>query len=648
MLRVREPWYRECAHRTVRTEGRTPEEVADEILLRVTSERVRRKGLPACLASSSSLLTPRVARQRMLCVWVGVGLRHRRDRRQLPQRLRRPTAVREEHPLARLALRPLLPADPGHRQHPHPRLVAPPRPLPELRPTVLRSATSSSSCSPPAPSPASSIWKSAATSSTCRSCVSRRSSSTSWGLVPWQAWAVFVWHAMLLSFLIITSFCDLQYLEVPAGRHGLRHARRPGRVGVPGLAVPGGVLPGPVRRPAGRRRSSGGAVPVAGLAAVAAAGLAAAGKLAARPGHRPGRGAGRHGHAAGRALPVRPGPRQGGVRHRRRRRDDDGRQLPRLAADADRLLRRRLCRPVFRRVPAGPPRRPGPGVRPRPGHRRRRSRCWPGRGSAAFRPLRCCFPKRGCSACWRPSGPSSCCWRVSFCESFAAPNPRKPSRVQKARRRKRKAEGTPHERHRHRRLRHGQSAQRPEGVREGRPRRRHQRRPQPRRRGRQGRAARRRRLPRRHRPPARGRPGRPDDRTSPLRQAVLRHLPRPAAPVHHQLRRRRSPRPRLLPRRGGAFQGRSRPEGAAHGLEPAAQCAGRRRRWRDSRRTRRSTSSTPITPLRATRALVAAETDYPTPFASAVWRDNVFATQFHPEKSQRVGLEMLRRFAEWK
>jgi glutamine amidotransferase len=43
--------------------------------------------------------------------------------------------------------------------------------------------------------------------------------------------------------------------------------------------------------------------------------------------------------------------------------------------------------------------------------------------------------------------------------------------------------------------------------------------------------------------------------------------------------------------------------------------------------------------------IVAAETDYPTPFASAVWHENVFATQFHPEKSQRVGLEMLRRFA---
>jgi imidazole glycerol-phosphate synthase subunit HisH len=45
-------------------------------------------------------------------------------------------------------------------------------------------------------------------------------------------------------------------------------------------------------------------------------------------------------------------------------------------------------------------------------------------------------------------------------------------------------------------------------------------------------------------------------------------------------------------------------------------------------------------------SLVATETDYPTPFASAVWRDNVFATQFHPEKSQRVGLRILHKFAE--
>jgi glutamine amidotransferase len=46
--------------------------------------------------------------------------------------------------------------------------------------------------------------------------------------------------------------------------------------------------------------------------------------------------------------------------------------------------------------------------------------------------------------------------------------------------------------------------------------------------------------------------------------------------------------------------------------------------------------------------IVAAEADYPTPFAAAVWRDHVFATQFHPEKSQRVGLQMLRQFGEWR
>jgi glutamine amidotransferase len=44
-------------------------------------------------------------------------------------------------------------------------------------------------------------------------------------------------------------------------------------------------------------------------------------------------------------------------------------------------------------------------------------------------------------------------------------------------------------------------------------------------------------------------------------------------------------------------------------------------------------------------ALVATETDYPTPFCSSIWQDNVFATQFHPEKSQRVGLGILKRFA---
>src|SRR5438067_290423 len=44
--------------------------------------------------------------------------------------------------------------------------------------------------------------------------------------------------------------------------------------------------------------------------------------------------------------------------------------------------------------------------------------------------------------------------------------------------------------------------------------------------------------------------------------------------------------------------------------------------------------------------IVAARTEYGEKFASAIWRDNVFATQFHPEKSQTVGLRLLRNFVE--
>ncbi len=44
--------------------------------------------------------------------------------------------------------------------------------------------------------------------------------------------------------------------------------------------------------------------------------------------------------------------------------------------------------------------------------------------------------------------------------------------------------------------------------------------------------------------------------------------------------------------------------------------------------------------------VIATTTDYGGPFCSTIWRDNLFATQFHPEKSQAQGLEILRRFAE--
>ncbi|HVU87898.1 MAG TPA: imidazole glycerol phosphate synthase subunit HisH [Pirellulales bacterium] len=46
------------------------------------------------------------------------------------------------------------------------------------------------------------------------------------------------------------------------------------------------------------------------------------------------------------------------------------------------------------------------------------------------------------------------------------------------------------------------------------------------------------------------------------------------------------------------------------------------------------------------RTVIAAEANYPQPFTAAIARDNLFATQFHPEKSQSDGLRILRNFAE--
>lgn len=49
----------------------------------------------------------------------------------------------------------------------------------------------------------------------------------------------------------------------------------------------------------------------------------------------------------------------------------------------------------------------------------------------------------------------------------------------------------------------------------------------------------------------------------------------------------------------------------------------------------------------AQAGLAAGETRYEASFTSAIARDNIFATQFHPEKSSAAGLKLLGNFATW-
>lgn len=47
-------------------------------------------------------------------------------------------------------------------------------------------------------------------------------------------------------------------------------------------------------------------------------------------------------------------------------------------------------------------------------------------------------------------------------------------------------------------------------------------------------------------------------------------------------------------------------------------------------------------------SVIATMTDYGRAFVSSIWRENIFACQFHPEKSQVVGLQIVKNFSEWR
>ena len=53
-------------------------------------------------------------------------------------------------------------------------------------------------------------------------------------------------------------------------------------------------------------------------------------------------------------------------------------------------------------------------------------------------------------------------------------------------------------------------------------------------------------------------------------------------------------------------------------------------------------------PARTAPELVLATADYDGAFPTIVGKDNIIGVQFHPEKSQKAGIALLARFAEWR
>ena len=85
---------------------------------------------------------------------------------------------------------------------------------------------------------------------------------------------------------------------------------------------------------------------------------------------------------------------------------------------------------------------------------------------------------------------------------------------------------------------------------------------------------------------------------------------------------------------------------AAHGMEPVGDPSAGRRILKDIVEGTYVYFVHSYYVVPKDSGVIATETDYGGPFCSMIWRDNVFASQFHPEKSQAEGLRILKNFAE--
>ena len=106
-------------------------------------------------------------------------------------------------------------------------------------------------------------------------------------------------------------------------------------------------------------------------------------------------------------------------------------------------------------------------------------------------------------------------------------------------------------------------------------------------------------------------------------------------------------RRRAVPRRGDDGAGGARLKVPHMGWSPVDQARAASALARHPRRRAGSTSRTAIHPDPADPDVIAGTADYPAPFTCAIARANIFATQFHPEKSHRAGLQLLANFVAW-